>query len=235
MMSSATSASDASGSLAVLGTVAEASRGRPRRPPSSKAAFGLCCWVRAMEAYDRVAKVVGPKKISLTKAESELEVVMAALAVKQAELKEVLDKLAALDADLQGKKAKKEQLEADVEMCTVKLDRAQKLISGLGGEKTRWSACAEAPAAHEPEGGAIREVAINPGARNCSGTIRTSPNPVAVQKHDQVPTAVSEHTAVQERRRVYREQALQLGGERHMERAAVPKWCQVMAVDPLPD
>ena len=28
-------------------------------------------------------------------------------------------------------------------MCTVKLDRAQKLISGLGGEKTRWSACAE--------------------------------------------------------------------------------------------
>ena len=110
---------------------------------ASNAAYGLCCWVRAMEAYDRVAKVVGPKKISLAKAESELEVVMSALAVKQAELKEVLDKLAALDADLQGKKAKKEQLEADVEMCTVKLDRAQKLISGLGGEKTRWSACAE--------------------------------------------------------------------------------------------
>ena len=24
---------------------------------ASKAAYGLCCWVRAMEAYDRVAKV----------------------------------------------------------------------------------------------------------------------------------------------------------------------------------
>jgi len=24
---------------------------------ASKAAFGLCCWVRAMESYDRVAKV----------------------------------------------------------------------------------------------------------------------------------------------------------------------------------
>ena len=29
---------------------------------SSKAAYGLCCWVRAMEVYDRVAKVVAPKK-----------------------------------------------------------------------------------------------------------------------------------------------------------------------------
>ncbi len=25
---------------------------------ASKAAYGLCCWVRAMESYDRVAKVV---------------------------------------------------------------------------------------------------------------------------------------------------------------------------------
>ncbi len=25
-------------------------------------------------------------------------------------------------------------------MCTVKLDRAEKLITGLGGEKTRWTA-----------------------------------------------------------------------------------------------
>jgi dynein heavy chain len=30
---------------------------------ASKAAYGLCCWVRAMEAYDRVAKVVAPKKV----------------------------------------------------------------------------------------------------------------------------------------------------------------------------
>ncbi len=29
-------------------------------------------------------------------------------------------------------------------MCSVKLDRAEKLISGLGGEKTRWTAAAKA-------------------------------------------------------------------------------------------
>lgn len=43
----------------------------------------------------------------------------------------------------QEKKDRKEKLEADVELCTVKLDRAQKLIQGLGGEKTRWTAAAE--------------------------------------------------------------------------------------------
>jgi dynein heavy chain len=39
-----------------------------------------------MESYDRVAKVVGPKKIALAGAEGELEGVMAKLAVKQGEL-----------------------------------------------------------------------------------------------------------------------------------------------------
>lgn len=67
----------------------------------SKAAYGLCSWVRAMEAYDRVAKVVEPKRAKLKESEGELEVVMSALRSKQAELKEVMDKLAALDADLQ--------------------------------------------------------------------------------------------------------------------------------------
>jgi dynein heavy chain len=32
----------------------------------SQAAFGLCSWVRAMETYDRVAKVVAPKRKALT-------------------------------------------------------------------------------------------------------------------------------------------------------------------------
>ena len=109
---------------------------------ASKAAYGLCSWVRAMEAYDRVAKVVEPKRKKLAESEAELAVVMTALAEKQAELKVVMDKLAALDADLQEKKARKDKLEHDVHMCAIKLDRAQKLIQGLGGEKTRWTAAA---------------------------------------------------------------------------------------------
>ena len=41
-----------------------------------KAAYGLCCWVRAMEAYDRVAKVVAPKKAKLAEAEAEFSELM---------------------------------------------------------------------------------------------------------------------------------------------------------------
>ena len=107
---------------------------------SSKAAHGLCCWARAMEAYDRVAKVVGPKKVMLAQAEADLNVVMTALRGKQAELQKVVDKLNALDADLKEKQANKAKLQSDVALCTVKLERATQLISGLGGEKTRWTA-----------------------------------------------------------------------------------------------
>ncbi len=52
----------------------------------SKAAYGLCCWVRAMESYDRVAKVVEPKKAKLAAAEEQLDIVMTALRGKQAKL-----------------------------------------------------------------------------------------------------------------------------------------------------
>lgn len=68
---------------------------------------------------------------------------MKALQEKQAELQEVLDKLAALDTDLQEKKAKRKRLESEVELCTIKLERAQKVITGLGGEKSRWTLAAE--------------------------------------------------------------------------------------------
>lgn len=42
-----------------------------------------------MDTYNRVAKVVGPKKIALKEAEETLAVVQAALAAKQAELAKV--------------------------------------------------------------------------------------------------------------------------------------------------
>lgn len=47
-----------------------------------------------------------------------------------------------MESDLKGQQRKKEQLEADIEMCSIKLDRAEKLIGGLGGEKARWEEAA---------------------------------------------------------------------------------------------
>jgi dynein heavy chain len=110
---------------------------------ASKAAYGLCCWVRAMEAYDRVAKVVAPKKAKLAESEAEYSELMIGLNQKIAELKEVEDKVAALNAQLEEMQTKKAKLEFDVDMCSKKLVRAEKLISGLGGEKVRWNEVAE--------------------------------------------------------------------------------------------
>jgi dynein heavy chain len=105
---------------------------------ASKAAYGLCCWARAMVSYDRVAKVVAPKKEKLAAAEAEYAEVMVGLKQKQAELKKVMDKLGELDKQLKGCVEKKKQLADQIEDCKAKLIRAEKLINGLGGEKHRW-------------------------------------------------------------------------------------------------
>jgi dynein heavy chain len=50
---------------------------------ASSAAEGLCKWVIAMEIYDRVAKVVAPKKARLKEAEDQLSETMALLNIKR--------------------------------------------------------------------------------------------------------------------------------------------------------
>ena len=106
---------------------------------SSSAAEGLCRWVRALDKYDTVAKVVAPKKEALAKAEEELSTEMQKLNAKRAELKDVEDKMSALESKFATMTAKKAELEQQVDLVGKKLIRAEKLIGGLGGEKDRWS------------------------------------------------------------------------------------------------
>ncbi|XP_044928668.1 dynein axonemal heavy chain 3 isoform X4 [Mustela putorius furo] len=108
----------------------------------SSACEGLCKWVRAMEVYDRVAKVVAPKRERLREAEGKLGTQMKKLNQKRAELKLVEDRLQALNDDFEDMNTKKKTLEENIEICSQKLIRAEKLISGLGGEKDRWTEAA---------------------------------------------------------------------------------------------
>ncbi|KAL8573170.1 Dynein heavy chain 3, axonemal [Nucella lapillus] len=109
---------------------------------ASTACEGLCRWVRAMDVYDRVAKVVAPKKAKLAEAESDLGMQMEKLNEKQAQLKAVTDKLQALNDEFEVMTQKKKDLEDNIDLCSKKLDRAEKLIGGLGGEKDRWTEAA---------------------------------------------------------------------------------------------
>jgi dynein heavy chain len=106
---------------------------------ASKAAWGLCKWVHAMIVYDRVAKIVEPKKASLEIATKELKAAQDMLAVKQADLKIVEDLLADLQVQLDAAQKKKKDLEDEYEDCSNKLVRAKQLIDGLGGEQVAWS------------------------------------------------------------------------------------------------
>lgn len=90
----------------------------------SSACEGLCKWVRAMEVYDRVAKVVAPKRERLRAAEEVLEVQMQKLRIKQAELKKVVDHLQALNDEFQNMNDRKRELEHNIEVCSQKLVRA---------------------------------------------------------------------------------------------------------------
>ena len=49
----------------------------------SNACYGLCCWVHAIISYDKVAKVVAPKKQALAIAEAEVAGLMAILDQKR--------------------------------------------------------------------------------------------------------------------------------------------------------
>merc|ERR1719281_183325 len=96
-------------------------------------------WVRAMETYDRVAKVVAPKKEKLGEAEAEYAQVMVKLNEKRAEPQKVIDQLQKLNDRLNALKQEQDDLAYQVDLCQKKLERAETLINSLGSEKERWT------------------------------------------------------------------------------------------------
>ncbi|XP_017857964.1 PREDICTED: dynein heavy chain 7, axonemal [Drosophila arizonae] len=106
---------------------------------ASTACEGLCRWVIALSKYDVVAKIVAPKKIALAAAEADYNAAMKLLNEKLAQLARVEANLAAIQKILDEQLRQYGVLLAEHEACTKKLQRAQELISGLGGERTRWS------------------------------------------------------------------------------------------------
>eukprot|EP01041_Mallomonas_annulata_P000989 gene989-1935_t len=110
---------------------------------ASKAAEGLCRWVFAMITYDKIAKLVAPKKAALAEAEAKLKLTMDALNSKKAALQKVEDDLGALQGQLEAAKQKKIDLETQAKLCDQKIIRANQLLDGLGGERDRWGLFAE--------------------------------------------------------------------------------------------
>ncbi|OMJ85003.1 hypothetical protein SteCoe_13780 [Stentor coeruleus] len=110
---------------------------------SSQAAFSLSMWVRAMYRYDKVMKEIKPKQAALIEAEGRLKLAEAQLAEKMENLRSIQAVVQKLEADYQVALEKEKKLQHEVDICVIKLDRAQQLINGLKDEKIRWAEEAE--------------------------------------------------------------------------------------------
>ena len=104
----------------------------------SRAGAALLSWVLAMVEYSKVSRVVGPKRERLAELNAALAEQEAALAGKQAQLKAVQDALQALQDKQDKATAERQELDDRSKLTAARLERAEKLIGGLGGEEVRW-------------------------------------------------------------------------------------------------
>ncbi|KNC55308.1 dynein heavy chain [Thecamonas trahens ATCC 50062] len=107
---------------------------------TSIAAKSLCQWVIAIENYARVFKKVEPKRIALAEAEAQFEETMVALTEKRAELESVQASVDALQAKYEAACGRQEFVASRIAETQARLERAAKLVKGLGGEAARWRA-----------------------------------------------------------------------------------------------
>jgi len=106
----------------------------------SGAAAALCIWVLAIELYSNVAREVQPKRDKLKNAMDKLAVAQASLKSAQEELAIVVAKVEELNDKYTTSVNEKNALRQEAENLENKLDRADKLVSGLSGERVRWEA-----------------------------------------------------------------------------------------------
>ena len=106
----------------------------------SGACRGLALWVHAMDTYGHVARDVAPKRAKLKSATDTLNKKQKALKKAKGMLAEVQAKVQALKDKYEQSTASKEALQREAEDLELKLQRAEKLVNGLAGERGRWEA-----------------------------------------------------------------------------------------------
>ncbi|KAJ3249557.1 Dynein heavy chain 5, axonemal [Chytriomyces hyalinus] len=100
---------------------------------------GLASWVKAMAFYFSINKKVIPLKANLIVQEAKLTIAMNDLNKAQAMLDEKQAELDVFQAKYNQAISQKQTLQADADGCKRKMTAATALISGLKGEKDRWT------------------------------------------------------------------------------------------------
>ncbi|CAK0888334.1 unnamed protein product [Prorocentrum cordatum] len=106
----------------------------------SLAAGALCQWVHAMKIYAEVYREVEPKRNKLRMAQEKLEQKNKSLREANIELKKVQDMVQSLKDRFEASQKESSDLATTAAELQSKLERADKLVNGLAGEKIRWQA-----------------------------------------------------------------------------------------------
>jgi len=106
---------------------------------ASKAAEGLCTWVRAMKFYHEASKIVKPKLEALSIAEANLDVANRALAAAESRLAICQATLNGLQVMFDTQMGEKRRIEEGALALQRKMVQASALINGLAGERIRWT------------------------------------------------------------------------------------------------
>jgi dynein heavy chain len=105
----------------------------------SKAAAGLYEWVVAIVNYNKVAKMVEPKKKKVKKMEKDLMKAQMDLKKIKEDLIQLQKDIAKLSATLDAKTVELNELKDRADKMAKHLEAAKELIGGLGSEKSRWT------------------------------------------------------------------------------------------------
>merc|ERR1719506_2348820 len=92
-----------------------------------------------MVGYFGASKIVKPKMDSLKVSEAKLAKAMHELSTAQGILNKVLAEVAKLDEELKAAQATMAALQASANAMQKQMDAANKLLSGLAGENSRWT------------------------------------------------------------------------------------------------
>lgn len=106
---------------------------------ASKAAEGLCTWVRAMKFYHEASKIVKPKLEALSIAEANLDAANRALNAAEQRLEACQARLNDLQAMFDAQMGEKRRIEDGALALQRKMTMASQLIGGLAGERVRWT------------------------------------------------------------------------------------------------
>ena len=105
---------------------------------ASVAAEGLCKWVRAIYKYYHVFKAITPLREDLDRANMALQQATDELNSKRRLLMDVEEKCKDLRDKFEAENFAKQKLKLQISECEMKMIRAKKLTSGLGGERELW-------------------------------------------------------------------------------------------------